>query len=752
MLLQASAELCRDILRLKGRHLPPRGYVPDRADPGEETMMSYEGIAILMFSSMMVMLMTGQRVFGAIGFVATAAAIVLYGTGGSDFGFSGLMKVMAWYPLLTLPMFIFMGYVLSESRIADDLYRMFHVWMGGLGGGLAIGTIGLMVLISAMNGLSVAGMAIGATIALPELLRRGYDKRMVTGVIQAGSSLGILVPPSVVLVLYAMIARQPVGQLWLAGVVPGADDGGALRRLHRDPLPAAARTRPAAAARGARRGPAGEAAAARRGTAAAGDLLRDDGALRERLDIAGGKLGHRRDDGVPRGGRQGPDDAARCSRVSVRQTLAITCMFMWIIAAALAFGAVFDGLGAVRAIEGLFTEKLGLGPWGILILMQLSFIVMGTFLDDTAMLVIVAPLYVPLVGALGFDLIWYGVLYTITTQIAYMTPPFGYNLFLMRAMAPPEIGLGDIYRSIVPFVGVMVVGPGHRHGLPRNRAVAAGLCLWKIEAKRPRQGPHNTEVKMTTRRKFHEPARAVVGAGALAAARRPWPEHDHLAHADLCRPGAGRACHQARHRPVQQDRRRPDADRALLRRPAGADLRAVPRHAARHHRRGAVRRRLHGSRRPRCTVFGGYFPFACRYSLDVPVLFNQYGLKEIWDEEYAKVGVKHISAGAWDPCHFATKEPISSLADLQGKRVFTFPTAGRFLAQFGVVPVTLPWEDIEVAVQTGELDGIAWSGITEDYTVGWADVTDYFLTNNISGAWAARSSPTWTAGTSCPRT
>jgi TRAP-type mannitol/chloroaromatic compound transport system substrate-binding protein len=134
-------------------------------------------------------------------------------------------------------------------------------------------------------------------------------------------------------------------------------------------------------------------------------------------------------------------------------------------------------------------------------------------------------------------------------------------------------------------------------------------------------------------------------------------------------------------------------------------------------------------------VFGGYFPFGLRYSLDVPVLFNRYGLKEIWEEEYAKVGVKHVSAGAWDPCHFATKEPIRSLKDLEGKRIFTFPTAGRFLSRFGVVPVTLPWEDIEVAVQTGELDGIAWSGITEDYTVGWADVTNYFLTNNISGAW-----------------
>ncbi|MEK9974429.1 MAG: TRAP transporter large permease subunit, partial [Deltaproteobacteria bacterium] len=184
--------------------------------------MSYEMIAMLMFSSMMLMLLTGQRVFGAIGFIAVVSALLLWGDrGGYDLGFSAAMKLMKWYPLLTLPMFIFMGYVLSESRIADDLYRMFHVWMGGLSGGLAIGTIGLMVLISAMNGLSVAGMAIGATIALPELLKRNYDKRMVTGVIQAGSSLGILVPPSVVLVLYAMIARQPVGQLWLAGVIPG---------------------------------------------------------------------------------------------------------------------------------------------------------------------------------------------------------------------------------------------------------------------------------------------------------------------------------------------------------------------------------------------------------------------------------------------------------------------------------------------------------------------------------------------------
>ena len=417
--------------------------------------MSYEMIAIFMFSLMMLMLFTGQRVFAAIGGVAAVSAMMLWGTGGAEIPFSAAMKLMKWYPLLTLPMFIFMGYILSESKLADDLYKMFHVWMGPVSGGLAIGTIGLMVLVSAMNGLSVAGMAIGATIALPELLRRGYDKRMVTGVIQAGSSLGILVPPSVVLVLYAMIARQPVGQLWLAGVVPGLMMAAMFVayiyiRCRLNPslgpvLPAEERDVP-------------RAEKLRLLTAGLLPLVIFAAMM---VPFVNGWTSLVESSAI---GAMTAFFAAvlkgRMTRevfeTSVRQTLMISCMFMWIILAALGFGAIFDGLGAVRAIDTLFTDQLGLNPWVILILMQLSFLLMGTFLDDTAMLVIVAPLYVPLVGALGFDLIWYGILYTITTQIAYMTPPFGYNLFLMRAMAPPEITLRDIYASILPFVLVML--------------------------------------------------------------------------------------------------------------------------------------------------------------------------------------------------------------------------------------------------------------------------------------------------------
>ncbi|WP_228644900.1 TRAP transporter large permease [Desulfomicrobium baculatum] len=417
-------------------------------------------IALLMCTTLMVLLLTGQRVFGAVGFVGAAASLLLWGDGGSEMPFNASMVLLNWFPLLTLPLFIFMGYMLSESGIANDLYKMFHVWMGPLNGGLAIGTVVLMVAISAMNGLSVAGMAIGTSIALPEMLKRGYDKKMITGVIQAGSSLGIMVPPSIVLVLYGMIARQPVSQLWLAGVFPGL----LLALLFVGYIVIRCKLNPA---------------------------LGPSLSFEERSSISGReKIALLRAGIVPIAivfmvtglfmlgvtslvessavGAAAAMIAAmakgRLSRTvldsSLHKTLSVSCMFMWIILAALCYGAVFDGLGAVHAIEILFLEKWGLSPWGVLIMMQVSYIIMGMFLDDTAMLVIVAPLYIPLIIALGFNPIWYGVLYTVTCQIAYMTPPFGYNLFLMKAMAPKEVTLVDIYGSIVPFVTLMIIGLG----------------------------------------------------------------------------------------------------------------------------------------------------------------------------------------------------------------------------------------------------------------------------------------------------
>jgi tripartite ATP-independent transporter DctM subunit len=419
--------------------------------------MSSEFITVFMFASMLLLMATGQRVFGVIGFVGSAMALWLWGQGSSEMPFNATIQVMNWFPLITVPFFVFMGYILSESGIASNLYRMFHVWFGGLRGGLAIGTMGLMILISCMNGLSVAGMAIGATVALPELLRRGYDKVMVTGVIQGGSSLGILIPPSVVLVLYAMIARQPVLQLWLAGILPGLLMAGLFTayiylrcRLNPELAPAIPREE------------------LDRITLPEKLRLLSAGVLP--LGIFASILGLFMT-GVTSLVESAVVGAAlavlaalvtgRLNRTvwenSTRNTLAISCMFLWIILGALCFSSVYDGLGAVRAIQGLLLGTWELDRWEILIAMMISFVVLGIFLDDTAMLVIVAPLYIPLVRALEFDLIWFGVLYTITCQIAYITPPFGYNLFLMRALAPPEISLVDIYRSIIPFFVLMVL-------------------------------------------------------------------------------------------------------------------------------------------------------------------------------------------------------------------------------------------------------------------------------------------------------
>jgi tripartite ATP-independent transporter DctM subunit len=464
MLLQAVSELFKDIL-----HHSRRG---DLTGAGR---MSYELIAILMFSSMMLLLMTGQRVFGAIGFVAVVAALSLMGHGRLRHPFRQAMKLMNWYPLLTLPMFIFMGYVLSESKIADDLYKMFHVWMGR-NGGLAIGTIGLMVLISAMNGLSVAGMAIGATIALPELLRRGYDKRMVTGVIQAGSSLGILVPPSVVLVLYAMIARQPVGQLWLAGVVPGLMMAAMFIALHRDPLPPQPALGPALPPEERDIPDGREAAPAERGLLPIGIFLVmmvpfingwtslvESSAIGAMAAFLAAVLKGRM--------------TREVFENSVRNTLGISCMFMWIILAALAFGAVFDGLGAVKAIENLFTEKLGLEPWMILILMQLSLHPDGhvsrrhRHAGDRGAALRAAG------GGAGLrpDLVW-GALHDHHADRLHDAA--------LRLQPVPDAGDGaagnrlrDIYRSIMCPCRRDDAGLDTGDGVSANRALAAALCL-----------------------------------------------------------------------------------------------------------------------------------------------------------------------------------------------------------------------------------------------------------------------------------
>lgn len=428
--------------------------------------MSYETIALLMFAAMLLFMLTGQRIFAMCGVVGAAAALLIaWGDGRSlqfalETPFNSVFKLFSWHAMLTLPMFVYMGYMLSESGIAQELYKTMHVWFGRLPGGLAIGTIVLMVIISCINGLSVAGIAIGSAIAIPEMLRRGYDKVLITGVVQGGSTLGLLLPPSVVAVLYSVIARQSVADMWLAGIGPGL----LMAVIFIAYIYIRVKLKPSLAPPVAEEElnmPMGEklkllgAGAIPVGIFAImlGSFLTGSASLLESSAIGAtlatlacwwkGRL------------------TLPLMHRTARQTMGVTAMFMWVILGALAFSAVFDGIGAVRAIENIFLYNLELTPWQIVFLMQVSFILLGIFLDDTAMLIIVAPLYIPLVARLDLGIenhmIWFGVLYVINCQISYLSPPFGYNLFLMRSLAPPEITLMDIYRSINPFMIMMTL-------------------------------------------------------------------------------------------------------------------------------------------------------------------------------------------------------------------------------------------------------------------------------------------------------
>ena len=429
--------------------------------------MNIQIIALVMFLSMAMLLISGRYIFVAVGSIGAIFAIALWGTGGIDLTFFSAYSFMKWYVLLAIPPFIFMGLILSKSGVADDLYEMIHKWFGGIAGGLAMGTIGISAMIAAMVGEATCGTVTAGLIAMPAMLKRKYNKLMVTGVVQAGGALGFLIPPSVIFIIYGIIARVSIGHLFLAGAIPGillavmyvAYIGIRCRRNPSlgPPLPVEERVN----WRGKFSSLKGGIAPVVLIFAVLGLLFMGVTTVMESAGV----------------GAVGAIVCAAIHRklnwsvikVAMSETLRVSCLFLWILVAALLFSAVYDGLGAVKVLEPLFLSLKN--PVVILIMMQASFILMGTFLDDTAMLLIVAPLYIPIVANLGYDLVWYGVLYVITCEMAYLTPPFGYTLFIMRGIVPKDITMGDIYRSVIPFVGIQAACLGLVFAFPQ-------LALW----------------------------------------------------------------------------------------------------------------------------------------------------------------------------------------------------------------------------------------------------------------------------------
>lgn len=412
-------------------------------------------ITFLMFSSMLLLMIIGTPLAWALLIVGTFSAINLWGWESLDILVISTFGVMNTFILVALPLFIFMGLVLQKSGITDDLFGMIYKLMGGVKGGLGAGTIIVCAVIAAMSGVTGAATVSLGLIALPAMLKRGYDKKLVTGSIMAGGALGFLIPPSITMILYAFLTRESIGKLFAAGVMPGL----MLATLYIIYILIICRIKPAL-------GPAIDAS--------------------ERVDWKGKILSLRAlilpgiiiscvlsftmlgITSPTEASVIGATGALLCAAVNrtldwdvlkgaLHDTARIMGMLMWIMVGAVIFSKIYIGLGAGQIISDAVIDG-DMSPNVVLLFIIATYFVLGMFLDDSAILFITVPLFVPIINDIGFDSVWFGVVFILAMQTAYLTPPFGYNLFYMRSVAPPEITTMDIYRSVVPFIILQMLG------------------------------------------------------------------------------------------------------------------------------------------------------------------------------------------------------------------------------------------------------------------------------------------------------
>ncbi|MCL7942524.1 TRAP transporter large permease subunit [Marinobacter sp. ATCH36] len=419
--------------------------------------MSIEALTLLFFGSLLFFLILGLPLAFVLGGVSV---VFLYFTWGFDSFYlvaSQIWSTMGSFTLVAIPLFVFMAMILERTGVARDLYRMMHLWFGGVRGGLAIGTLVICAIFAAMVGISGAAVVAMGTIALPAMLERGYDKKMVLGVINTGGGWGVLIPPSILMILYALITGVSVGKMFAAGILPGImlmvlTSAYVLIRCYLQPHLAPDLPKE-------ERGTWPEKFAALRSVLlpilvvfmVLGSII---GGITTPTEAAAmGVLGALISAAVYRA-----LNIELIKDASLR-TFKLTGMIMWILFAAHAFSAAYQSMGAQPMIEGMLQSIPG-GPWAVIIFMMLIVFLLGMVLDPVGIMLITLPVFTPIVSSMGFDPIWFGILFVINMEIGYMTPPFGFNLFYLKGVVPPGITMSDIYRSVIPFVLIQIVGIG----------------------------------------------------------------------------------------------------------------------------------------------------------------------------------------------------------------------------------------------------------------------------------------------------
>jgi tripartite ATP-independent transporter DctM subunit len=431
--------------------------------------MSADLLTVLMLGALIATLALGVPIAFATGAVAVIFGVWLFDVNTLNLVVSRVFTLMGNQILVSVPLFILMAMILEKAGIAEDIFKAAYVWSGRIRGGLAVAVIVSCALMATMVGVIGAEIVTMGVVALPAMLKRNYSKSIALGSICAGGGLATLIPPSVVFIMYALTTGTSIGQLYMAGVLPGL----MLAAMYIIYVLVVAHLKPE--------------------LAPAAPLEETDISFLEKLGylrklvlpaaVAFGVLGSlylgiatpTEAAGVGVGGAVLA--AAVNRRLSlpglfgaVVETTKVTCMLYWLFFGASALVGIYTIAGGTEYLKQLIAN-LPIGKWGILIIINLIWIALGMIIDWIGILLLTAPIFVPVLVALGFDPVWIGVMFCMNMQISYLSPPFGPAAFYLKGAAPPGVSIGDIFRSVWPFIGIQFIALGLLMAFPQ-------IALW----------------------------------------------------------------------------------------------------------------------------------------------------------------------------------------------------------------------------------------------------------------------------------
>lgn len=412
-------------------------------------------LSLFILVGMFVLLLMGLPMAFVTGTMAIVVCLMLWGPNSLEVVLNRILGFMKNYVFIAGPMFILMANVLQKSGVVEDLFRAVRVWFGPAGGGLAVTSILVGTIMAAMSGIIGAAVVSLTLIALPVMLRHHYSKQIACGSIMAGGGLGTLIPPSIVFVVYGMVSGASVGRLFMGGLFPGlmlstCYIAYVMARCSINPKlgpPASLEER--------------QITFVQKLALAKGLILPVILILMVLGSIYGGLA-------TPtEAGAVGSIGAFLCAiahrkfsfkliKESLYQTLEASCMMAWLAFGSLSLVSVYGLAGGTDFIKQLMMA-MPVSPLGIIIVMMLIIIFLGMVIDWLGILFLTIPLFIPIVTAMGFDPVWFGVLFVMNIQMAYLSPPFGQGMFYVKGVAPPEVSMMDIVKSVWPFLGIQFV-------------------------------------------------------------------------------------------------------------------------------------------------------------------------------------------------------------------------------------------------------------------------------------------------------